>query len=138
MINLFKRKGHNPITKKIFWYAQWLKRARVDLYEIAENMCTYGCHSAGTTAAILLDFPNFLKHELLESNEVYLNGFGTFKLKANSPAKDTKEEVTTRDVTVEVVFEPTKEFIAQLKSASFKFDVNRRGKSKDDSENADK
>ena len=133
MITLFKRKGHNPVTKKTFWYAQWLRQAKVDLFHIAETMCRLGKHSAGSACAVLLDFPMYLKRELMESNEVELNGFGTFKLKVNGQAKENKDDLTTRSLTMDVVFEPTAEFLIELNEAKLQFERNKRGKSKDDS-----
>lgn len=106
MINIFIRKGHNPTTGEPFYYLQYSRRGVTEITEIAEDMAEHSTFSVGEIAGIMLDVPKRIMRELADGNDVHIPGFGTFKTKINSKAAATPEELSTRSISLEVVYEP--------------------------------
>lgn len=122
MIDLIKRKGINPVTKKEIYYPQWIKNQDTDSIKIAKLIAKAGSMSAGMTTGVMLDFPIFLFDDLLDGKQIKVIGLGTFKLKVTGKAKSTPEEVTSRGIELDIVFEPDETAVAELRAnAEYRF-----------------
>ena len=114
MINLIKKKGVNPNTKTPLYYPQWTRVATTTKASLAKVMARGSTFSVGEVEGMLTDFAQYICDQLLAGDAVQLQGLGTFKLKVSGKAKETIEEVTSRDTTVSVVFVPDEEMTQRL------------------------
>ena len=114
MINLIKKKGVNPNTKTPLYYPQWTRVSTVTKASLAKVMARGSTFSVGEVEGMLTDFAQYICDQLLAGDAVQLQGLGTFKLKVSGKAKETIEEVTSRDTTVSVVFVPDEEMTQRL------------------------
>ena len=120
LINLIKKKGVNPQTKKTIYFPQWTRRSTDTAMELAEDMAG-STYSPGEITGMLVDFPKRIVRSLMNGNAAKLPGLGTFKLKVQGKAKEKAEDVTAAGCTVQVVFEVDSALAAQLKDAKFQF-----------------
>lgn len=116
MINWKKVRALLPTTKKEIFYPAWKKNQEVSSIKLAKLMAKAGSFSAGVTTGTLLDLPNFVADELLQSNEVKVTGLGSFKLKIRGKAKEKAEDVNINGAQLDIVFEPEKELISYIRS----------------------
>ena len=114
MINLIKKKGSNPQTKATIYWPQWTRVATTTKTTLAKVMARGSTFSVGEVEGMLTDFAQYICDQLLAGDAVQLQGLGTFKLKVSGKAKETIEEVTSRDTTVSVVFVPDEEMTQRL------------------------
>lgn len=114
MISLIKKKGINPQTKDTLYWPQWTRVATTTKTELAKVMARGSTFSVGEVEGMLTDFAQYICDQLLAGDAVQLQGLGTFKLKVSGKAKETIEEVTSRDTTVSVVFVPDEEMTQRL------------------------
>ena len=56
LINLIKKKGVNPQTKKTIYFPQWTRRSTDTAMELAEDMAG-STYSPGEITGMLVDFP---------------------------------------------------------------------------------
>ena len=120
VINLIKKKGINPQTKKTLFFPQWTRRSTDTAIELAEEMVG-STYSPGEITGMLVDFPKRLVRSLMNGNAAKLPGLGTFKLKVTGKAQEKLEDVTAQGCTVQVVFDVDPSLAAQLKDAKFQF-----------------
>lgn len=120
VINLIKKKGINPQTKKTLFFPQWTRRSTDTAIELAEEMVG-STYSPGEITGMLVDFPKRLVRSLMNGNAAKLPGLGTFKLKVTGKAQEKLEDVTAQGCTAQVVFEVDAQLAAQLKDAKFQF-----------------
>ena len=120
VINLIKKKGVNPQTKKTIFYPKWTRRSTDSAIELAEEM-TGSTYSAGEITGVLLDFPKRIVRSLMNGNAAKIPGLGTFKLKVTGKAQAKVEDVTSAGCTVQVVFDVDPVLASQLKDAKFQF-----------------
>ena len=120
LINLIKKKGINPQTKKALYFPQWTRRSTDTAMELAQDMAG-STWSPGEITGVLVDFPKRVIRSLLNGNAAKLPGLGTFKLKVQGKAQAKAEDVTTAGCTVQVVFDVDPVLAAQLKDAKFQF-----------------
>ena len=120
VINLIKKKGVNPQTKKTLFFPQWTRRSTDTAIELAEEMVG-STYSPGEITGMLVDFPKRLVRSLMNGNAAKLPGLGTFKLKVTGKAQEKLEDVTAQGCTAQVVFEVDASLAAQLKDAKFQF-----------------
>ena len=120
LINLIKKKGVNPQTKKTMYLPEWTRRSTDTAMELAEDMAG-STYSPGEITGMLVDFPKRIVRSLMNGNAAKLPGLGTFKLKVQGKAKEKAEDVTAAGCTVQVVFEVDSALAAQLKDAKFQF-----------------
>ena len=120
VINLIKKKGINPQTKKTLFFPQWTRRSTDTAIELAEEMVG-STYSPGEITGMLVDFPKRLVRSLMNGNAAKLPGLGTFKLKVTGKAQEKLEDVTALGCTAQVVFEVDASLAAQLKDAKFQF-----------------
>ena len=120
VINLIKKKGVNPQTKKTLFFPQWTRRSTDTAIELAEEMVG-STYSPGEITGILVDFPKRLVRSLMNGNAAKIPGLGTFKLKVTGKAQEKLEDVTAQGCTAQVVFEVDASLAAQLKDAKFQF-----------------
>ena len=120
VINLIKKKGVNPQTKKTLFFPQWTRRSTDTAIELAEEMVG-STYSPGEITGMLVDFPRRLVRSLMNGNAAKIPGLGTFKLKVTGKAQEKLEDVTAQGCTAQVVFEVDNALAAQLKDAKFQF-----------------
>ena len=120
VINLIKKKGINPQTKKTLFFPQWTRRSTDTAIELAEEMVG-STYSPGEITGMLVDFPRRLVRSLMNGNAAKIPGLGTFKLKVTGKAQEKLEDVTAQGCTAQVVFEVDAQLAAQLKDAKFQF-----------------
>ena len=120
VINLIKKKGVNPQTKKTLFFPQWTRRSTDTAIELAEEMVG-STYSPGEITGMLVDFPKRLVRSLMNGNAAKIPGLGTFKLKVTGKAQEKLEDVTAQGCTAQVVFEVDASLAAQLKDAKFQF-----------------
>ena len=120
MINLIKKKGINPQTKKTLFFPQWTRRSTDTAMELAEQM-DGSSFSQGEVTGVLIDFPKRILRSLMNGNAAKIPGLGTFKLKVTGKAQEKLEDVTAQGCTAQVVFEVDASLAAQLKDAKFQF-----------------
>ena len=120
IINLIKKKGINPQTKKTLYFPQWTRRSTDSAMELAEQMNS-STFSVGEISGMLLDFPKCILRSLMNGNAAKIPGLGTFKLKVTGKAQEKLEDVTAAGCTAQVVFEVDNALAAQLKDAKFAF-----------------
>ena len=120
VINLIKKKGVNPQTKKTLFFPQWTRRSTDTAIELAEEMVG-STYSPGEITGMLVDFPKRLVRSLMNGNAAKIPGLGTFKLKVTGKAQEKLEDVTAQGCTAQVVFEGDASLAAQLKDAKFQF-----------------
>ena len=120
VINLIKKKGVNPQTKKTLFFPQWTRRSTDTAMELAEQM-DGSSFSQGEVTGVLIDFPKRILRSLMNGNAAKIPGLGTFKLKVTGKAQEKLEDVTAQGCTAQVVFEVDASLAAQLKDAKFQF-----------------
>ena len=120
VINLIKKKGVNPQTKKTLFFPQWTRRSTDTAMELAEQM-DGSSFSQGEVTGVLIDFPKRILRSLMNGNAAKIPGLGTFKLKVTGKAQEKLEDVTAQGCTAQVVFEVDSSLAAQLKDAKFQF-----------------
>ena len=120
VINLIKKKGVNPQTKKTLFFPQWTRRSTDTAMELAEQM-DGSSFSQGEVTGVLIDFPKRILRSLMNGNAAKIPGLGTFKLKVTGKAQEKLEDVTAQGCTAQVVFEVDAQLAAQLKDAKFQF-----------------
>ena len=133
VINLIKKKGINPQTKKTLFFPQWTRRSTDTAIELAEEMVG-STYSPGEITGMLVDFPKRLVRSLMNGNAAKLPGLGTFKLKVTGKAQEKLEDVTAQGCTVQVVFDVDPSLAAQLKDAKFQFVTKPTAEGEQDAE----
>ena len=133
MITLIKKKGYNLKTKEVIYFPQWTRQATVNETQLAKRMSRGSTFSVGEVNGVLADFPQCIFDELLNGNEVSLEGLGTFKLKVSGKSQRDKKDVTSQGCKASVVFEPTAELTSRLNDEmEFRFvELPTRGKKKE-------
>ena len=120
IINLIKKKGINPQTKKTLFFPQWTRRSTDTAMELAEQM-DGSSFSQGEVTGVLIDFPKRILRSLMNGNAAKIPGLGTFKLKVTGKAQAKVEDVTSAGCQVQVVFDVDPVLASQLKDAKFQF-----------------
>lgn len=133
VINLIKKKGVNPQTKKTLFFPQWTRRSTDTAIELAEEMVG-STYSPGEITGMLVDFPKRLVRSLMNGNAAKIPGLGTFKLKVTGKAQEKLEDVTAQGCTAQVVFEVDASLAAQLKDAKFQFVTKPTAEGEQDAE----
>lgn len=114
MITLIKKKGYSLKTKEVIYFPQWTRQAVVTETQMAKRMSRGSTFSVGEIGGVLADFPQCIFDELLNGNEVTLEGLGSFKLKVSGKSQRDKKEVTSQGCRASVVFEPAAELTSRL------------------------
>lgn len=111
----------NPAgKKKTGYYPTVVRRKTVgiaELADIASKHCSMNNFELEMAAKVLLQT---IKSELLNSNHVCLEGFGTFSLKAGSRTVQNPTELRAESIHVKkVAFKNSTILIAEMKNATF-------------------
>ena len=114
MITLIKKKGYSLKTKEVIYFQQWTRQAVVKETQMAKRMARGSTFYVGEIGGVLADFPQCIFDELLNGNEVSLEGLGSFKLKVSGKSQRDKKEVTSQGCKASVVFEPAAELTSRL------------------------
>lgn len=114
MITLIKKKGYSLKTKEVICFPQWTRQAVVTESQMAKRMARGSTFSVGEIGGVLADFPQCIFDELLNGNEVSLEGLGSFKLRISGKSQRDKKEVTSQGCRASVVFEPAAELTSRL------------------------
>ena len=114
MITLIKKKGYSLKTKEESYFPQWTRQAIVTETQMAKRMARGSTFSVGEIGGVLADFPQCIFDELLNGNEVSLEGLGTFRLKVSGKSQREKKEVTSQGCKASVVLEPSAELTSRL------------------------
>lgn len=114
MITLIKKKGYSLKTKEVIYFPQWTRQAVVTESQMAKRMARGSTFSVGEIGGVLADFPQCIFDELLNGNEVSLEGLGSFKLRISGKSQRDKKEVTSQGCRASVVFEPAAELTSRL------------------------
>ena len=67
LVNLIKKKGINPQTKKTLFFPQWTRRSTDTAMELAEQM-DGSSFSQGEVTGVLIDFPKRILRSLMNGN----------------------------------------------------------------------
>ena len=138
MITLLKKKGINPQTKQVIYYAQWTRRETVDNLELSEIMARTSTFSMGEVDGLILDFAQQICDQLLAGNAVYIQGLGTFKLSVSCKAQAVKDDITSQGAKVDVLFDPDTKLTKRLNADSkFRFVEKPTAEGKKDAEAED-
>lgn len=122
MIELIKKKGVNPQTKEVIYYAKWTRHETVDKSELSEIMARTSTFSVGEVDGLIVDFAQQICDQLLAGNAVNIQGLGTFKLSVSCKAQANKDDVTSQGAKVNVLFDPDVKLTKRLNADSkFKF-----------------
>jgi predicted histone-like DNA-binding protein len=116
-----KNDNLNPADKKKKGYYPTVVRKKTigitELADIASEYCSMNNFELEMAAKVLL---KAIRNELLNSNHVCLEGFGTFSLKAESRHVETPNELRAESVFVKkVAFKCSPILLAEMKSATF-------------------
>lgn len=116
-----KNDNLNPADKKKKGYYPTVVRKKTigitELADIASEYCSMNNFELEMAAKVLL---KAIRNELLNSNHVCLEGFGTFSLKADSRHVETPNELRAESVFVKkVAFKCSTILLAEMKSATF-------------------
>ena len=114
MITLIKKKGYNLKSKEEIYFPQWTRQTVVTETQMAKRMARGSTFSVGEIGGVLADFPQCIFDELLNGNEVSIEGLGTFRLKVSGKTQREKKEVTSQGCKASVVFEPSAELTSRL------------------------
>ena len=114
MITLIKKKGYSLKTKEVIYFPQWTRQAVVTESQMAKRMARGSTFSVGEIGGVLADFPQCIFDELLNGNEVSLEGLGSFKLRISGKSPRDQKEVTSQGCRASVVFEPAAELTSRL------------------------
>lgn len=138
MVNVIRKKGINPTTKKTLYFIQWTRITTTAETALAKRMARGGTYSVGEASGVMLDFPQYIIDELLNGNAVKVAGLGTFKLKVQGKADEDPEKVTTRGAKASVVFEPDAELASRIETeAEFKIVTTPTPEGQSDADNAE-
>ena len=114
MITLIKKKGYSLKTKGVIYFPQWTRQGTVTETQMAKRMSRGSTFSVGEVGGVLADFPQCIFDELLNGNEVSLEGLGSFKLKVSGKSQREKKDVTSQGCKASVVFEPAADLTSRL------------------------
>lgn len=135
MIELIKKKGVNPQTKEVIYYAKWTRHETVDKEELSEIMARTSTFSVGEVGGLIVDFSQQICDQLLAGNAVNVQGLGTFKLRVSCKAQTVKDDVTSQGAKVDVLFDPDVKLTKRLNADSkFKFVVKPTAEGKKDAD----
>jgi predicted histone-like DNA-binding protein len=113
-------------SKKKGYYPAVVRKKTVSTMELAERAASRCRMHPYELEMALKTLMEALKDELLESNNVCLEGFGTFSLKAESRNVENPDELRTESIFVKkVAFKCSPILLKDLKSAQF---VRYKGK----------
>ena len=119
---MIKRKDYiNPEgKKKEGYYPQVVRGKTVYLKELAKKTTEeLTLNEVEAEAAVQLII-NQIEKELLDSNHVCIDGFGTFSLTAESRLVENPDEIRAESIKVKrLVFIPSKIFMKRIKNAKF-------------------
>lgn len=107
--------------KKTGYYPQVVRGLTVDIRQLAERAADGTTLNRIEVEASIRMVIDHIEKELLDSNNVCLDGFGTFSLSAESKKQaDSPDSIRAESIQVKrVVFKPSKIFMKQIKSAKF-------------------
>ena len=111
---MIKKKGYSLKTKEVIYFPQWTRQGTVTETQMAKRMSRGSTFSVGEVGGVLADFPQCIFDELLNGNEVSLEGLGTFKLKVSGKSQREKKDVTSQGCKASVVFEPAADLTSRL------------------------
>ena len=106
MISLLRKKGWNPQSKKTVYWLQWTRVATVTKTALVRIMSRGSTFSVGEVEGIMTDFSQHICDQLLDGNEVQVDGLGSFRLKVSCKSQDDARELSAQGADVSVVFEP--------------------------------
>jgi predicted histone-like DNA-binding protein len=120
---LVKREDYlNPEgKKKSGYYPQVVRKATLNLQSLAERAANGTTFNAMEVEVALRMAMEQIEEELLNSNHVCLDGFGTFSLSAESRRVESPDDIRAESIAVKrVVFVPSKILMQRIKTAKFK------------------
>lgn len=122
MITLQKHRRKDPNTKKFVFYPRWKKNGKVTKSQLAEIAARQSTFSKGEIEGQYTDFPQYIVDQVLQGNEVYLEGFGTFYPHVSGPSHENPGKITTEGLEITIRFKPDKSLQSRLDTESkFKF-----------------
>ncbi|MDR2847677.1 MAG: HU family DNA-binding protein [Bacteroidales bacterium] len=107
--------------KKGGYYPQVVRKATLDLQSLSKRAADGTTFNAMEVEVALRMAMKQIEEELLNSNHVCLDGFGTFSLSAESRRVENPDDIRAESIAVKrVVFVPSKILMQRIKKAKFK------------------
>lgn len=107
-------------SNKKRYHARLVVRDTVTLEDIAETIESRGSLRKSDVMGAFIEFANVFKEELSNGNSVHIDGVGSFRIKAESPAVRSPKELRAESVCCGgMVFTPEKDLLRQLKATRF-------------------
>lgn len=113
-----RKKGSKPRTKEPLYWLQWTRIATVTKTRLAKIMARSSTFSTGEVEGIMTDFAQHICNELLEGNEVEIQGLGTFRLKVRCKTSDNLRDLTAEGAEIDIAFEPDGDLRQRLRTES--------------------
>lgn len=106
-------------TKKRY-HARLVVRDTVTLEDIADTIESRCSLRKSDVVGVFAEFANIFEHQLSSGRSVHIDGVGSFRIKAESPAVRSPKEMRAESVRCGgVVFTPEKDLLRQLKATTF-------------------
>jgi len=119
LINRVKRANPQDRTKEK-WYASIKSNSTVDLKALSKVMAKNTTLAEGEVYLVLTEMSSAVAEVLLGGSTVHIDGFGTFRLMAQSEGVEKKEDCGASCIkSIKVNFLPSVAFKDQLKKVSF-------------------
>lgn len=123
-------------TNKTRYHARLVVRDTMTLDDIAEIIESRGSLRKSDVMGAFIEFANVFEQELSNGNSIHIDGVGSFRIKAESPAVRSPKEMRAENVRCGgVVFTPEKDLLRRLKATCFqKVSETRRSQEMSDIE----
>ena len=105
------------------WYLTQSTTGAVNIKDITDEIVQRTSLSRGDVQNVLVTLVDVMPTFLKVGQSIRLGDFGTFRVSATSPGKDTPEALTTRDATARIVFIPASDLKLSITNASFEMVV---------------
>lgn len=107
-------------TNKTRYHARLVVRDTMTLDDIAEIIESRGSLRKSDVMGAFIEFANIFEQELSNGNSIHIDGVGSFRIKAESPAVRSPKEMRAENVRCAgVVFTPEKDLLRRLKATRF-------------------
>lgn len=107
-------------SNKKRYHARLVVRDTMTLEDIAGIIESRSSLRKGDVMGSFIEFANVFKDELSNGNSIHIEGVGSFRIKAESPAVRSPKEMRAEHIRCAgVVFTPEKELLRKLKATTF-------------------
>lgn len=102
------------------YHARLVVRGTIGLDDIADTIESRCSLRKSDVVGVFAEFSNIFKEELSNGRSVHIDGVGSFRIKAESPAVRSPKELRAESIHCSgVVFTPEKDLLRQLKATTF-------------------